>query len=329
MSRIGILSFAHVSAPAYASCLRQLPGAELAGIADDDSSRGMAAAQQFGTSFFPSPEALLAASLDGVIITAENTKRLPLALLAARAGVHILCEEPIATTMAGGQEMIDHCRRAGVKLMIAFPYRYSPTMQAVSRLIENGQLGQVYGLTTTNRGWMPGGWFTNRDLAGGGAVLDHTVHVADLVRWFWGSEVKRVYAEIGRGLFCGTGIDDAGIITFELANGIIGTVDASWSRPEVFPIWGDVSMSIVAEAGILDVNMLAQTMDLYADREKTVSRVGWGSDFVLALVKDFVNVISGKRAPPITGEDGLRALEVALAAYRAAETGLPVDLPLS
>jgi len=329
MTRIGILSFAHVHAPAYASCLRRLPDVEFAGIADPDVGRGPAAADRFGAPFFPSYEALLATGLDGVIITAENVKHLPLTRLAAEARAHILCEKPIATSMAQGHEMVAACRRAGVELMIAFPCRYSPSVLALKNTIDSGELGQVYALKTTNRGRMPGGWFTDKQLAGGGAVIDHTVHVMDLVNWFWRSPVRRVYAEIGEDLLWHEGCDDAGIISFELQNGIFGTLDASWSRPSVFPIWGDVTMAVVAERGHLQMNMVAQTVQVYSDRDRSVAWTGWSSDINLALVRDFVDVASGKRRSQITGEDGLAALEVALAAYRAAETKRPVDLPFA
>ncbi len=329
MSRIGILSFAHVHASAYASCLSRLPGVELVGIADEDKGRGKEAANQYDTAFFSSYEALLAADLDGVIITSENVKHLPLTRLAAQAGVHVLCEKPIATTIADGEEMISLAREAGIKLMIAFPCRYSPATQAVKRALDEGRLGRIYGLKATNRGQMPGGWFTDKELAGGGAVIDHTVHVMDLIRWFWGVPVKQVYAEIGHDLLWEEGIDDAGLISFQLQNGVFGTLDASWSRPKTYPTWGDVTMEIVGESGFLKMNMTGQTVSLYSDRNDAVSWAPWGSDINLALVRDFVDVISGDREPPITGEDGLRALEVALAAYRAAETGQPVELPLS
>ncbi|NPV08034.1 MAG: Gfo/Idh/MocA family oxidoreductase [Anaerolineae bacterium] len=328
MTRIGILSFAHVHAPAYADCLRRLPEVELAGIADEDAERGREAASQYGVEFYPEYEPLLAAGLDGAIITSENVKHLPLARLAAQAGVHVLCEKPIATTMADGREMIRLCHEAGVKLMIAFPCRYSPAVQAVKRALDQRQLGDIYGLKSTNRGQMPGGWFTDRELAGGGAVIDHTVHVMDLVNWFWGSPVRRVYAEIGHDLLWDEGVDDSGLISFRLENGIFGTLDASWSRPEVYPTWGDVTMEIVGERGWLQLHMTAQEVCLYSDALDGVSWVPWGSDTNLALIRDFADTVAADRSPCVTGEDGLRALEVALAAYRAGETGAAVDLPL-
>jgi len=328
MSRIGILSYAHLHASAYASCLRQLPGVDFIGIADEDRERGRQAAAQHGVPYFESYEALLAQRPDGVIITCENVKHLPLARLAAEAGVHILCEKPIATTMADGREMVRLCHEAKVKLMIAFPCRYSPAIQAAKQALDAKQLGDIYGVKATNRGQMPGGWFTKPELSGGGAVIDHTVHVMDLVGWFWHSPVKQVFAEVGYDLLWKEGADDCGLISFRLDNGIFGTLDASWSRPEIFPTWGDVTMEIVGERGWLQLNMTGQEITLYSDARQGISLVPWGSDTNLDLIRDFVDVATSDRQPPITGEDGLYALEVALAAYQAAQTGAVVDLPL-
>ncbi|MGI6208078.1 MAG: Gfo/Idh/MocA family protein, partial [Anaerolineae bacterium] len=160
------------------------------------------------------------------------------------------------------------------------------------------------------------------------AVIDHTVHVMDLVGWFWRSPVRRVYAEVGYDLLWDEGVDDSGLISFRLENGIFGTVDTSWSRPEIFPTWGDVTMEIVGSQGWLQFNLTAQDTSLYSDVLDGISWVPWGSDINLGLIRDFVDTIENDREPAITGEDGLYALEVALAAYRSAEAGAAIDLPL-
>ena len=124
--RIGMLSFAHMHACSYAACLKQIPDVELTGIADDDPTRGQEAAERVGAPFFRSAEALLDEELDGVIICAENAKHCPLTELAAPRTRHILCEKPIATTLADAQAMIDVCATYSTKLQIAFPMRFSP-----------------------------------------------------------------------------------------------------------------------------------------------------------------------------------------------------------
>jgi len=328
--RIGMLSFAHMHAYSYAGCLKQIAGLELVGVADDDPARGQAAAEQFDTRFFPSTATLLDEKLDGVIICAENAKHRPLTELAAPRVPHILCEKPIAMTLSDAQAMIQVCADHSTKLQIAFPVRFSPPVQRLKALLDKDTLGRIYSVKATNHGSMPGGWFVDKALAGGGAVIDHTVHVVDLLRWFWNTEVTEVYAEIGYSLLHpDLGIDDAGLLSFELAMGAYGTLDTSWSRPKSYPTWGDVKLEVLGERGIARVDAFNQNLAVYSDRHGTGQWVNWGSNIDLGLIQDFVDMIVTGREPFIAGYDGLKALEVALAAYRSAERGEPVSLPLA
>ena len=326
--RIGMLSFAHMHACSYAACLKQIPDVELTGIADDDPTRGQEAAERVGAPFFRSAEALLDEELDGVIICAENAKHCPLTELAAPRTRHILCEKPMATTLADAQAMIDVCATYSTKLQIAFPMRFSPPVQRLKTILDEGTLGRIYSVKTTNHGRMPGDWFVDKALAGGGAVMDHTVHVIDLLRWFWNTEVTEVYAEVGYSLLHpGLGIDDAGLLSFKLATGAYGTLDTSWSRPKSYPTWGDVKLEVLGERGIARVDAFSQNLAVYSDRTGKGEWVNWGSNIDLSLIQDFVDMMATGRESFITGYDGLKALEVALAAYCSAERGEPVSLP--
>ena len=327
--RIGILSFAHMHAFSYAGCLNQTSGAELVGIADDDPRRGQEMAERFGTHFFSSAELLLDENLDGAIICAENSKHRPLTELTAPRTPHILCEKPIATTLADAQAMIDICAAHGTRLQIAFPVRFSPPVQKLKAMLDEDTLGRIYSVKTTNRGTMPGGWFLDKGLAGGGAVMDHTVHVIDLLRWFWDAEITEVYAEVGYDLLHpNLGIDDAGLLSFSMSTGAYGTLDTSWSRTESHPAGGDVKLEVLGERGVARVDALNQHVAVSSDQTGKVQWINWGSDIDLGLIRDFVDMIAADRDPFITGYDGLKALEVALAAYRSAEQGEPVPLPL-
>jgi predicted dehydrogenase len=327
--RIGILSFAHMHATSYAACLDQVPGVELAGIADDEPARGQKAAEQFGTRFFTTSKALLDEGLDGAIICSENANHRPLTELAAPRTPHILCEKPISTTLLDAQAMIDVCAAHSARLQIAFPVRFSPPVQRLKDILDKGTLGRIYSVKATNHGSMPGGWFVDKALAGGGAVIDHTVHVIDLLRWFWNTEVTEVYAEVGHSLLHpDLGIDDAGLLSFRLDTGAYGTLDTSWSRPKSYPIWGDVKLEVLGERGIAQVDAFSQNLAVYSERTGKGEWINWGSNADLGLIRDFVEMIATGREPSISGYDGLKALEVALAAYRSAEQGVPVSLPL-
>ena len=309
----------------YAQALAADPNAQLVGLTDADPIRGREAAASFGTEFYPSEAALLDTGLDGVIVTSENVHHRPLVELAARSGVHaILCEKPLATTLEDARAMIAACDDAGVRLATAFPCRYSPAYRRLKEQVQAGAGGDVLAIRGTNRGSMPGGWFTDRALSGGGAVIDHTVHVADLNRDLLDREATEVYAEIGSG-FYHQDWDDTGFLTITYEGGVFATLDTSWSRPKTYPTWGDVTMQVVGTNGVLDLDMFAQSLAHYDDHSGRVSWPNWGSGTDAGLVADFLKLCAGEAAPDLaTGEDGLRALAVALAAYQSAEQGAPV-----
>jgi predicted dehydrogenase len=325
--RLGILSFAHGHAYSYAAALNRLPDATLIGVYDDHPARGQAAAARLGTAFYATPTDLLEQTLDGVIICAENANHAPLVHLAAGYTRGILCEKPLATTLADAHAMLERCHATGARLQTAFPVRFSPPIQHLYHTLRQGELGQVYSVKCTNHGSLPGGWFVDHHLAGGGAVMDHTVHVADLLRWFWQTEFSEVYAEIGVGiLHPGLTIDDAGLLSFTLANGVYGTLDTSWSRPPSYPTWGDIKIEVVAEHGVVTVDAFRQHLSVSSQATGKTQWVGWGSDMDHALIADFVDMLRSDRAPTITGEDGAAALAVSLAAYQSARTARPVAL---
>ena len=326
--KIGMMSFAHMHAASYAHSIVTRPDTEMVGIADHDLVRAQAMATQFGTQAFESYEALLdAPGLEAVIICPENIHHRPLTEMAAQAGKHVLCEKPLATSIEDGEAMIAACKNAGVQLMTAFPCRFSAVMQRLKAAVDSGQAGDILAIRGTNRGRNPGGWFINKAESGGGATIDHTVHVTDLMRWLLKDEVKEVYAEISNHIGHQE-FDDVGFLSLTFHKGAFGTLDASWSRPQAFPTWGDVAMEVVTTKGTLSMDRFAQNLILYSDKSHNTSWLNWGSSSDDGLVGAFAHAIAEGSPVPITGEDGLRAAEVALAAYRSAELQAPVTLPL-
>ncbi|WP_173917583.1 Gfo/Idh/MocA family protein [Halobacillus sp. Marseille-Q1614] len=322
--KIGIISFAHMHAYSYANALINQDDVEIAGIYDSNHERGKEASSQFNTDFHQSIDDLLATDIEAVVVTSENIYHREHVTAAAKAKKHILCEKPIATTIEDANAMIEICEENGVLLQTAFPVRFSSAILRAKSIIEEGELGDILAIKGTNRGTNPGGWFNDKELSGGGAVIDHTVHVVDVMRWILKSEVTEVYAEIDH-LISEKPIDDSGILTMEFDNGLFATLDCSWSRNDAYPTWGDVTLEIVGTEGTLSVDAFAQKIDIYSN-ESGVNWSFWGDDMNDHLVADFVEAVRENRAPSITGEDGLKAVEVALKAYESSEKKEPVHL---
>lgn len=323
--RIGMISFAHMHAASYLRALADCDDVEIAGIADEDEARVKPFVEKYGLAYYDSVDALLQQPIDAVVICSENARHAALTLQAARAGKHVLCEKPLGISEAEMLEMIEGCRQAGVQLMTAFPCRYIPAVMRAKAAIDAGEIGNIVAMKGTNRGTMPKGWFLDKELSGGGAVLDHTVHVMDLMHWFTGSKAKEVYAH-SETLFHEVDIDDAGMVHVQFENGVFAVLDPSWSRTSSFPAWGDVTMEIIGTEGVLSVDAFAQHNEVYSDERGKGQWSFWGDDMDAGLIDAFVEALKEQREVPISGMDGYLSARVGLAAYRSASEGKPVRL---
>jgi predicted dehydrogenase len=229
--------------------------------------------------------------------------------------------------------MVTACKRAGVILMTAFPMRFSPPVVEVRARLQAGDFGQVYAFNATNQGEMPKkhrDWFVDPELAGGGAVADHTVHVVDLLRWYLGSEIAEMYCQTNKIFHADEVAVETGaleLMTFE--NGVFASLDTSWSRPPYWPTWGGLTFEMVTERGAVLVDGFRQNIGVYSHAAQRANWLYWGSDMNQAMVKEFVRAIAENREPKVTGVDGLRAVEAVTAAYRSAQTGQPVQVEKS
>jgi predicted dehydrogenase len=328
--KIGIMSFAHHHAEAYINNVRQVPDVEFIGLTDEDAQRGQRFAQQFQAPCFDSYEALLNARPDAVLVCSENGKHRPLVEMAAAAKVHVLCEKPLATNPTDSQAMVEACRKAGVKLMTAFPMRFSTPLLEVKARLDAGDLGQVYCFNATNQGEAPlhlRPWFVDRELAGGGALTDHIVHLADVMRWYLGSEVIEVYAQSNRILYADeVKVETGGLVMLTFANGVFASIDCSWNKPNYYPTWGGLTFEMVTDRGAVLVDAFRQNLTVYSHAAQRPLWAYWGSDMNQAMIDEFVAAIRETREPRVTGEDGHRAVEIVAAAYESARTGQPVRL---
>lgn len=314
--KIGIISFAHMHALSYATQLTNRSDLELAYIWDEDESRGQEMASKFNCQFIPNLTHFLATDIEAVIICSENSHHKGHVLQSAKAKKHILCEKPIATEVADAKAMIKACEDAGVVLQIAYPVRFSPVMEKVKAMIQEGAIGEVLAINATNHGLMPGGWFIDKELSGGGSATDHIVHIMDLIRWIFADEVKNVYAELDT-RFYEIDVEDCGMVSLELESGMIVSIDPSWSRPKTYPTWGNVVMHFVGTKGNLSIDAFKQHSLYYNDRDVKLEELSWSEDMDAGLVDDFIDCIRSNRQPTITGLDGLRTLEVVKAAYES------------
>lgn len=354
--KLAFMSAAHVHADAYVSCLQSMPDVEIIGIADHDSVRGKAFASRYGLSFFESYDTLLAQKPDGVLITSENAYHKDLSLKAIKAGAHILCEKPLATNVKDAETIVRSAHEAKILLMTAFPMRFSVPVRSVRDELLRGKLGKPLCFNASNQGQLPPrdrAWFTDPVLAGGGAIIDHVVHLADVMRWYLGTEIVEVYAVANRIFHAQeVEIETGAMVSLQFKNDVFATINCSWSRPSTWPSWGGLSFDLITDRGAIHVDAFKQNLTIFntlsvqdgvknAQQSTSVNHdwssahgdrglgprwLFWGSDANQMMIEEFITAVREHRAPMITGEDGLHAVQVVDAAYRSIQERRPIRI---
>jgi len=342
---IALLSFAHSHQYLWAESILENPYARIYGIWDDNRERGEEAAARFGTIFFDDlDQLLLQEELDAVAICSETSKHAELTIASAQAGKHILCEKPMATSLEDCQRMMDSVKEAGVFYMQSFPQRFIPGNIEIKRLLEEGAIGKIgmvrkrhghgFGLGTLKEE-MP--WIIDPALAGGGAYLDEGIHGADLLRFFFGDPLS-VVAKIDT-LHMRLNVDDNGVAIYTFANDILAVHCASWTWLAAGPtteIYGDKG-TIIQSFTDFSSNAVPWRGEVHlrvfcdAEREKGWQDMGFSFDFKKVkhqIPTEFIKALRKGIEPPITGEDGMKALEMILGAYLSSKEGKIVQFPL-
>jgi predicted dehydrogenase len=314
--KVGLLGIAHVHAPSYVHACRQL--------ADFQGHWDKGGRDFDGSERWDERDALISAC-DALIIAGENLDHAELIEACAKAGKPVLCEKPLAASAEQADRIQKAINASGTLLMTAFPCPFAPAFESAMAKIEGGDIGQVLSVCATNHGKNPGGWFNEPEKSGGGAIIDHVVHVADLLRRILGEDPESVQAYTGSNMYNG-GFEDTAMLTISFPSGVFATLDASWSRPTSYKTWGDVTLKIVGEKGIIELDLFLQAADWFDNQSGGHRLLGFASDLDSAMVAEFLAAVKEGRQPKTTMEDGLAASRVALAAYESAKIGQPVKL---
>lgn len=339
--RIGLLGFAHPHADFWSEVFRESPLGEFVGAWDHDAARGAAGAARHGVPLWPELDDLLDAC-EAVAITAETARHRALVEAAAGRGRHVLCEKPLATTREDCEAIARAVAASGIVFMQSFPKRFDPVNHELRRLVAEGELGRIT-LARVRHGHAYGfqpdflrTWFTDPVLAGGGALLDEGVHGADFLRWLFG-EPESVTATVSNATL-GLAVDDVAVAVFRFPGGAVAELASSFTfaaadnSVELFGTRGtavlsgvDLGSRDITHEGFLKVYRVGQP-----ERRWTVSplvpRFKQGG-FHHQNAIHFLEALAQGTPPPITLDDGLRAVEMILAAYEAARTGRRQPVP--
>ena len=275
---------------------------------------------------------------DAVGIFTPNHLHCEFTVKAIDAGAHVLVEKPMAPTAAAARKMVDAATRAGRVLMVAMQRRFGGIERAIKDAVMSGAIGRPNFIRARlshggPESWAPGQkWFTTASEAGGGAMLDLGVHVADLAIWYIG-EVASVSGQVGI-LAKQIEVDDTGAMILHFKSGAIGVVEASWSSMpplSAIEIYGSEGR-VMAGYPRNDISILKADGSPVPGFSRDEVMVRFDPRDLLAPFRDlaanFIGAVQGHVKPSPDGSDGLRAVEAVEACYRSSRTGSRIKLPL-
>jgi len=271
-------------------------------------------------------------SPDAVLITNPTALHLEAAIPAARRGCHLLLEKPISDRVEQVDELKSALAAGGGRVLVGFQYRYHPTLLHAKRLVERRELGQPI-LARANYGDYLPDWHAWEDYRQsysaraelGGGVLLTLCHPFDYLRWILG-EIRSLEAVVDSGQALGLDVDTVALVTLEFEAGVLASVNLDYHRRPPRH-----HLEIVCTEGTIRWDQADGLLRWWqADRAEWLSASvpdGYErNDMFLDEMKHFVDVIEGASEPACTLEDGVRALEISLAARRSAHEGARVSL---
>jgi 1,5-anhydro-D-fructose reductase (1,5-anhydro-D-mannitol-forming) len=312
--------------------IRAQPGSEVVGVFSANPERGAAYAREQGiaTAYRSLDELLADPAIDAIYISTTNERHAPQTLAAAAAGKHVLCEKPLALTLDDARRMVDACAAAGVVMGTNHHLRNAATHRAMRRLIADGVIGQPLAARVFHAVYLPEqlqGWRIASPEAGGGVVLDITVHDADTLRFVLGEEpVAATAMTASQGMAQGD-LPDAvmGVIRFE--SGLLAQFhDAFTIRHTLtgFEVHG-------TEGSLLGRDVMTQeprgTVRLRRGSEEQSVQLDEVEDLYVRSLRNFTAAVHGQGQPSATGEDGVHSLALALAVAESAATGRRIEVP--
>jgi len=301
----------------------RLDSVELVGVADvSPKSRERATNEWKVTAYETVADLLDNAKPEAVSICTPPKFHAEVAIACLERGVAVLCEKPMARNLEEAERIAAAAEKSTAPFMVAFCHRYHPPVLKVKEAIDAGKLGEIkmYRNRFGGRQDMSKTWFADPEIAGGGTLMDTSVHSVDLFRFLVGDAawITGAIADIA-GIYR---LEDSGIVTFGTASGAIGVIEGSWSTPgsaNIIEVYGTEGAAVV-NYNTGETQILAKGSGAW----ETVKTDG--PDRFEREVEAFVNAVASKTTPPITAKDGLAANRVLAAAYKSAKEGIRVTL---
>ncbi|MSP11473.1 MAG: Gfo/Idh/MocA family oxidoreductase [Chloroflexi bacterium] len=339
----------------HAEAYTQLPNVQIVALAGLDVERCAQLARTYSISrvYKEYTDLLQDDEVQAVSIGLPNFLHAPAAIAALEAGKHVLCEKPLARRAAEAQQIVDKAQEVGKVLSICYNHRFRNDVQMMRQAVSAGHLGEVY---YAKAGWMRrsgipglGTWFTNKELSGGGPLIDLGVHVLDMALFVLGypqplTVSAATYAKFGpqgKGGFIGGrftnltngkfDVEDLATAFIRLEGGLTLTLETSWASYSSFG--DDFYIHLMGDIGGADMTVRSytttDTLRFIGDMMgyPAVSRnFGGEGGKHLGAVQDFVDAILNHREPLATGAQGVTCMQIIDAIYQSAKQGREVEM---
>jgi UDP-N-acetylglucosamine 3-dehydrogenase len=297
--RVGVVGVGVMGAN-HARVFSDMPGVELVGIADPDRTQREMVTAALGCPAFPDVEALLACGIEAVTIAAPTHLHLDLALQCIRAGIHVLVEKPIASSVEEGRAIITAARHAGVNLMVGHVERFNPAVEAIKNAIRDED---ILSIAVTRVGPFP------PRMSNVGVVIDLAVHDIDLIRWFTDSEIVEVQPQLKNAV---AEREDIALLQFRTASGVLAHINTNWLTP-----FKARNVTVATRnkyiMGDLLTRQVTECFGFQPDGSYSMRHLSVGhAEPLRSELQAFVAAVRGESEPAVTGEEAVAGLEIAI-----------------
>ena len=291
---VGVMGYNH------ARVLAEMPGVTLAGVADPDEKQADFVRQTLGCTAVADIEDLLSLGIDAVSIAAPTHLHRGIALAAIGRGVHVLVEKPITSSVEEGREIIAAARRAGVTLMVGHVERFNPAVQAIKEAIREED---ILSIAITRVGPFP------PRMSNVGVVIDLAVHDIDLIGWFTGSEIVDVQPQLSS---TRAEREDIALLQFRTASGVLAHINTNWLTPfKARTVHVATKRKYVI--GDLLTRQVTECFGFQPDGSYSMRHLSVGhAEPLRSELAAFVAAVRTGTQPPVSGEEGVASLEVAI-----------------
>ena len=280
----------------------EMENVELVGISDVSETRVNELSQQYGTKGFTEYKELLAQGLDAVSIVVPTTLHMQVGLDVIASGANLLIEKPIADTLENAEKLTKAAIDAGVGLMVGHIERFNPAVTKLKEIIDSGLLGKIVSISARRVGPY------NPRIRDVGVILDIGVHDIDVISYLYGKKVNEVYSIAGADIHS---FEDHAAIVLRYDHEFSGIVETNWLTPHKVR-----KLTVIGVGGVAYLDYIEQTVELHDGEWIRNAKVEKGEPLKIEL-EHFIDAISNGKPPRPSGEEGIHALRVAMAAIES------------